>query len=200
VLARTLPAILESGLWTALAARAPLPTRALITDVGNDILYGASAAQILEWVETALTRLQAHTRDIVITGLPLDSIRRLSSAKFVAFRTVFYPSCRLPLRPLAETSEHVHSGLARLAADHGARFVPLASDWYGFDPVHIRARHGRAAWREIFGAPTPPPRPSLGETLRIHSLAPEKQRLLGIERVRPQGGVRLPSGGTIWLY
>ena len=36
VLARTLPGILDSGLWAALAGLPPLPTRAVVTDVGND--------------------------------------------------------------------------------------------------------------------------------------------------------------------
>src|SRR5947207_14876376 len=40
VFVRRLPGILQSGLWRDLAARPPVPTRALVTDVGNDILYG----------------------------------------------------------------------------------------------------------------------------------------------------------------
>ena len=72
-----------------------VPTRGLITDVGNDILYGFSAQQTLAWVEEALGRLQSFTQDIVLTDLPLASIRRLSRAKFLAFRSILVPSCRL---------------------------------------------------------------------------------------------------------
>src|SRR5574342_716069 len=63
VLVRTLPGILESGLWRTLASLPDLPTRALVTDVGNDILYGYSASQTLSWVEEALNRLQSMTQD-----------------------------------------------------------------------------------------------------------------------------------------
>jgi hypothetical protein len=48
---RTLPGILESGLWRQLEWSPQVPTRALVTDVGNDILYGFSAPQILGWVD-----------------------------------------------------------------------------------------------------------------------------------------------------
>ncbi|MEX0819484.1 MAG: hypothetical protein WD070_07815, partial [Pirellulaceae bacterium] len=41
VLGRTLPGILQCGLWEALATRPLVPTAALLTDIGNDILYGA---------------------------------------------------------------------------------------------------------------------------------------------------------------
>jgi hypothetical protein len=72
-------------------------TRGLVTDVGNDILYAFSAEQTLAWVEQAIDRLSRHTQDIVLTDLPLASIRRLSSVKFLAFRSILVPSCRLSL-------------------------------------------------------------------------------------------------------
>ena len=68
---RTLPGILQSGLWRKLETAAPVPTRALVTDVGNDILYGYPVEQVLEWVDEALGRLRLHTDDIVVTDLPL---------------------------------------------------------------------------------------------------------------------------------
>src|SRR5688572_673653 len=54
VLIRTLPGILESGLWRQLEFFSAAPTRALVTDVGNDILYGFSASRILAWVGEAV--------------------------------------------------------------------------------------------------------------------------------------------------
>src|SRR5215470_11156849 len=42
---RTLPGILQSGLWRQLDALPPVPTHALITDVGNNIAYDASPGQ-----------------------------------------------------------------------------------------------------------------------------------------------------------
>jgi hypothetical protein len=200
VLARTLPGILDSGLWKALAERPPVPTRALVTDVGNDILYGAPPGRILEWVEESLERLRRVTDDVVLTGLPLDPIRRLSPAKFLAFRTILYHRCRLTFAQAVDAAEQVGEGLASLAARQGARFVGLRPEWYGFDPVHVRPARWGAAWREILGADTSAAAPSMAETLRLHALVPERQRLFGIERVNPQRGFRLANGGQVWLY
>jgi hypothetical protein len=200
VFARTLPGILDSGLWKALAQRPPLPTRALITDVGNDILYGASPARILEWVEESLGRLRRFTDDVVVTGLPLDSIRRLSPTKFLAFRTILFHRCRLTFAQAIDAAEQIAEGLTSLAASHGARFVGLRPEWYGFDPVHVRPGRWGAAWREILGLDASAQAPSVAETLRLHALSPERQWLFGVERVKPQHGFRLATGGQIWLF
>ena len=125
LLVRTLPGILESGLWRGLESRPQAPTRGLVTDVGNDILYGFSAEQTLTWVAEALSRLRRFTRDIVVTDLPLASICRLSKAKFLVFRSILVPSCRLSLTQVLERAERVNAGLAELSAAHGAKFFRL---------------------------------------------------------------------------
>src|SRR5262249_14377181 len=57
VLFRGLPGILESGLWPQLEAQPRLPGRALLTDVGNDILYHVPVDTILAWVAECVARL-----------------------------------------------------------------------------------------------------------------------------------------------
>ena len=49
----------------------PVPTRALVTDVGNDIVYGYSVGQILAWVDEALNRLQRVTGTSSLRIFPL---------------------------------------------------------------------------------------------------------------------------------
>lgn len=198
VLARTLPSILDCGLWSALDALPRKATRALVTDVGNDILYGASAEQILRWVEAAVERLSRFSDDVVVAGLPVGSIRCLSRRRFLVFRTAFYPRCRLPFAAVADASARVEEGLASLAARHGARFVPLRPEWYGYDPVHFRVGRWRDAWEQILGAPVT--RPAVTEALRILALPAERRRVLGVDRRRPQPGLRLPGGGRVWMF
>lgn len=201
-LARSLPGILESGIWSGLESLPEVPTRALVTDVGNDILYSFSADRILAWIEEAVVRLQRFTRDIVLTDLPLAGIRRLSPAKYLAFRSILVPSCRLSLDQALETSEKVNAGLAALAAAQGIGFFRLNPAWYGFDPIHIRPSLWRAAWREILGCDmVEADDASSGlEGWKLYLLSPERQRVFGVERYRKQTGVALPTGARVWLY
>ena len=201
VVVRTLPGILESGLWRTLESLPELPTRALVADVGNDILYGSSAERILAWVEEALSRLQRVTRDIVITDLPLVSIRRLSQARFLVFRSILFPSCRLSLDRVLEIAERVNAGIAELSAARGVRLFRLNPAWYGLDPIHIRPSLWRSAWQEILDARSAASESSsLLEGLTLYLMPPERRWILGVEQFTPQSGVALPSGSRVWLY
>jgi hypothetical protein len=196
---RTLPGILESGLWLALDSLRKIPTRALVTDVGNDILYGFSAARILEWIEEVLARLKRQTNDIILTDLPLARARRLSRAWFWTMRSIIVPSCRLSLAQALKTAEQVNTGLASLSTTHGIKLFRLKPEWYGIDPIHIRPSYWRSAWLEILGAHSSADN-SPFEGLRLYFTPPERRRLFGIEQRTPQTGARLPAGGRLWLY
>ncbi len=202
---RRLPGILQSGLWRHLEKVTPVPTRALVTDVGNDILYGASAPEILGWVEEGVRRLRALGAEVVMTDLPLAAVDRLSSQRFLLFRSILVPSCRLSLAQVVDRGRAVEEGLRRLAQAQNATLVRLRPDWYAFDPIHIRPSLWGEAWREIFlgGADSAgralPSRHPL-EWLRYYRAKPERWSLGGVSRQRRQPSVALSGGTAIHLF
>lgn len=199
---RTLPSIIKSGVWTELERRPHMATRGLVTDVGNDILYGFSVGQTLAWVEEVLVRLSRVTKDIVLTDLPLISVQRLSNIKFLAFRSVLAPRCRLSLAQVIERTERVNEGLLQLSWTYGAKLFRLNPAWYGFDPIHVRPSQWRPAWQQILGEQSLEPFKgrSMVESLKLYVMRPERRWIFGIEQVTPQSGVALRSGGQVWLY
>jgi hypothetical protein len=199
---RRLPGILQCGLWRALDEWPPAPTRAVVSDVGNDILYGFAPSQILAWVREAVDRLQRHTSDITLAGLPSAGISRISPLKFAIMRTILFPPCRLSLADVSERAASVEDGLRALAAARGLRFVAMDADWYGFDPIHIRPSLWQDVWREMLAVGPRPARPAHPhlEGLRLYRLRPERRWVFGIEQVTPQHGHALPRGGRVWLF
>jgi hypothetical protein len=203
VFGRRMPSILECGLWAALDALPRVPTRALVTDVGNDILYGATVAQIVAWVGESVDRLRAFTDDVVLTGLPLARIAGLSAPAFVFFRTALVPRCRLSRAETLAAAVAVDGELRALAERRRVRFVELPLEWYGADPVHIRPRQWTAAWHLILtGEPLAgrAGRPWTREALRLFLMKPERRWWLGIEQRGAQPGLRLPDGSTVSCY
>jgi hypothetical protein len=201
ILGRSVPGILESGLWAELDAMPPAPAVGLITDVGNDIMYNYEVPQILEWVRESVRRLEKYTTSITIAGLPVEGQRRISPWQFRWLRHVIVPSCRLTHDELQQRAALVNEGLRAIAAERGHRFVELESSWYGFDPIHIRHRDWRAAWSRILDVPHDISwRGSLLEAVRLHLRRPQRQWFLGREVGRAEQGAPLPGGGRVWLF
>ena len=141
-----------------------------------------------------------------MTDLPIASIAKLSEARFLFFRSILVPSCRLTLTEVAGRATAVVEGLHRLSVAHDATFFRLRPEWYGFDPIHIRPALWHAAWRQILlGDGSRDTRPdrrggSLARWLRLYLAAPEQRWLLGLERRRPQPALRLGRGTSIFTY
>ena len=197
---RCLPGILECGLWEALAGSAPAQETAVVTDVGNDVVYGAPVPAILGWVGECLERLAARGAAIRVTGLPVARLRRVSPAEYLFFRTLFFRGSRVAWRRAIDAVGEVDAGIRRLAAGAGATIIDPPGDWYGADPIHVRRRDRAAAWAEILGvAKLPAPMP-LGEALRLRAAAPDVRWLAGVERRRRQPAFAAPDGLRVALY
>lgn len=202
---RSLPGILESGLWARLGDSPPVPSHGFITDVGNDILYEVPVSTILSWVGETATRLERHGSDLTLTDMPLFNVRGLSPARFALIRSVLVPSCRLPLSEVIDRATALNEGLVGLAEARGRTLVRLRPEWYAHDPIHIRPRCWGEAWREILLAGRPPlprpqgPRPSFG-ALGLYFARPDRRWLFGMEQRCPQPVVRGQAGTAIWLY
>lgn len=205
VLGRVLSSIRDCGLWTALEQRPEAPLAALVTDIGNDLLYGSPVATIARWVEECLDRLLEHQARVVVTQLPVKNGLAISEMRFRVFRAVMFPSCKLTLDEIRDRAEQLNERVVELCQARGIATVEQRPDWYGWDPIHIRLKHWRQAWGEILapwleGDPpsvTPPPR---RRWFYLRSLVPEHRIFWGNEQRRNQPAGRLPDGTLISLY
>jgi hypothetical protein len=205
VFGRALPGIVECGLWEALAARPPLETTALVTDIGNDLLYGVSVPQIAGWVEQCVDRLLEHGARPVITSLPMFSLEHISPARYKFFRTLFFARCRLTLEEARQSAFELDERVRQIAASRGIALAEPRSTWYGLDPIHIRYRHAPAAWSEVLSAwseaQSEPAGPmSWRAWLLMHRLRPAHRWVLGREQRAEQPALCCEDGTTIWLY
>jgi hypothetical protein len=206
VLGRQLPGILQCGLWTALARPSTSAPAALVTDIGNDILYEQPVERIAGWVETVLDRLADRGAQTVVTLLPVEHLPTMSRLRFMLLRSVLVPRCRLSLEAATERAYALNERVRQLAAERSCAVVPLRREWYGFDPIHIRWRHRRAAWTEILGPWSPEsdgahrPRAWRMRAWYLRSRVPEERRLWGLEQRGPQPAVRFRDGTTVALY
>lgn len=197
---RHLPGIAGCGLWRELERRPPLPTVALVTDIGNDLIYGARVGEINAWVEACLDRLARARAEIILTLLPLSRLERLSGLQVRLVATLLFPGREVHWPELLDRARELDERLRRLGRERGARLVEPAAAWYGLDPIHLRRRCRRDVWTRILSpglAGTERP-PALRR--RIPLLGAEEARLFGIALRRPQPAIHLGDGTTLALY
>ncbi len=197
---RCLPGILESGIWEALARAAPAAETAVVTDVGNDIQYGADAASILGWVRECGARLAARRAALRITGLPLARLERVRPAEYVFFRTLFFRGSRVGRDQALRAAAAIDAGLRRLAGEIGATLVETSGDWYGADPIHIRRPKRREAWARILGVSEVRGPMGFRDAVRLRTAAPAVRWIAGFEQRRKQPSLAFPDGTRVSLY
>jgi hypothetical protein len=206
IVGRGLPGIIECGLWDALDMDEGRPTFALITDIGNDVAYGAPVVAIADWVKSCMERLAAARARTVVTPLPMESLRRLSPWRYKLARSIMFPGARFSLEEALGRCLELDELVRAVAATRDVRLVEQKGSWYGLDPIHIRMRHHAAAWTHIMSAwldGDAPPRAihrSVRRSLKLRTLTPQRWWLLGSPRGRAQPAAQLADGSTISLY
>jgi hypothetical protein len=206
VLARKISGIFSSGLWRQLDDRPPLPTAALMTDIGNDLLYGVPVDRLLNYVEACLERLASADATTIITRLPLGSLCRLGDARFRFFRSAFFPKSRLTLAAAKELAETLDQRLTKFASWPKTSVIPVSAAWFGLDPIHLRRRIWREAWPALLAGwraehhAQVAPRSSLWRSAYLAALAPHEDSSFGIRRHCEQPGGVLNDGTTVSLY
>ena len=197
---RQLPGIAGCGLWQALEDRAalPLPTLALLTDAGNDLVYGAEVAEIVRWLEICLDRLARHRAQVVITLLPLARLERLSPWEVRLAVSLLFPGRRAPWPALLERARQLDERLRRLGREHDALLVEPEASWYGIDPIHLRRGRRREVWERLTGVSGPQAADPL--RVRLPLLGAETMRLAGRTLHTSQPAAHLADGTTVALY
>ncbi len=204
VFGRTLPSILHSKCWETLEYLVPkdAPLEAVVTDVGNDILYGTSASVLGCWVKECVDRLSRWRVRLTMTELPMASLTQMSPARFTLFRSLLFPKSDLRYQDALGIGAAVNSIVRSVAHEANAKLIPPAADWYGVDPIHIRRTHRRTAWAQlcptISEEPTLPPQGPI-DCLKLWNLKPAvrwrgKQQY---EHEQPAIGDRIAQ---LWLY
>lgn len=148
-MSRGLPGIVECGLWRQLDTMRPCSTVALLTDIGNDILFGLAPELILRRVEWCIEQLQVQSAQIVVTNLPMASIEDLSERRYRFYRNIFYPFCRLPRSETVSRVRAVYQGLIDLASCRNFTLYAQEPVWFGPDGIHVHYWKRRAFYRNI---------------------------------------------------
>jgi len=200
---RALPGIAPCGLWQALDSRPALPTVAVLTDIGNDLIYGVGPERLAQWVRVCANRLQDTGAELTLTALPLQSLERMPPSRFRLFRRVMFPGSKLDYETGLQRARETNALVQQIASDTGSQFVEQDIAWYGLDPIHIRRRFQMIAWQQFFGAwldTQKPAAPSWRQWISLRWKRPAQRWLAGVEQRSAQPSLRLEDGSNVSFY
>lgn len=123
-----------------------VPTLAWIGDVGNDLVYGQSPATTLGWVAELADRLQASGAQVVLTGLPEQSLQELPRWLFWLACRLYYSGREIAYETMLGRVEELETGLRRLATERGLPFFATEPWWYGWDRFHLKSSGHQPCW------------------------------------------------------
>jgi hypothetical protein len=206
VLHRGLPSILDCGLWDALSS-SPSAERswALVTDVGNDLIYGIPPECLMKNMEQIFSRLQSLGAAITFVRLPLERARLLTDRNYRIIKQLLFPGPTVPWIQMQQWMMDVDEQATALAISHGAAVVQPELGWYGIDPIHIRYSQRPAAWRTMlstwpFEEEARVSRPEFDLVLRAWSQAPAERSYWRRLQHRAQPTWKIANEMTLWLY
>ncbi len=179
---------------------------ALITDIGNDFLYGVTPERLFEWVAGCLDRLGDAGAVTTIVRIPMESLETLGARRFQLFRRMLFPGSELTLVDALQFARAMNEELNKAGDGQKISVISASAKWYGFDPIHIRRRDERVAWPEMLSgwrsanksiAPVVSP---LLTTAYLATLAPLEYSRFGFARRCAQPAAHFFDGTTISLY
>jgi hypothetical protein len=217
---RRLPSILGCGLWRALD-REPLdaiaarpaavgPPVALVTDIGNDLLYGFGAVQVGDWVRETLRRLADRGARVAVTRLPLESLAGVGPTRYRLLRSIYVPHCTLSLGQLRDATAELDARVVSAAAECDAMIIDQPAAWYGLDAIHVRRDRLDELWRRVCeaweidaaggGLRAHPPEASFADWAVLGSAAAEVRGFGRMMLRTPQPAVTRRGPLRVWMY
>ena len=211
---RRLPSILGSGLWRSLDRNSASDdlnstTRlAVITDIGNDLLYGFSVEQIAAWIEEVVLRLQQRGFQIVITQLPIESIQAVGTLRFHILKSILVPGCQQSLEAIKDQSHQINNKIVSLSKGHHVTILRQPGSWYGIDAIHVKRSCLNELWQRVVDCWPGISREQYAmpgfdgwqEWSRLGAASAEVRSLSGLMLFTPQPVLQLADTTRIYLY
>ncbi len=121
---------------------------ALVTDIGNDIMYGVSAEQVIETVQQVFDKLQSLNAEIFYTTLPVAFEKGVHPIWFYILRSVLLPFSRVSYSEATGGIIEVNRFLKESAGRYG-HLISEMDRYLGFDEIHYGWLRAHSAWSHV---------------------------------------------------
>ena len=161
----------------------------LLTDIGNDIMYGVPGESLIECLDTLIEKAQHWNAEIFVTSIHVDVSRDMGKTSFKLLRALFYPKSPVTFDQADAAVKRVNHYLEEKSQQN--RRVHLVSGlgaFCGLDKIHFSLLKSHLAWsriaNEILSVLDAAPGRNIGPGSVVLSLCDNLSRLIASDMLR----------------
>ena len=160
---------------------------ALITDIGNDIMYGVSVEEIIGGLQSLFDTLTELEASIFVTSIPVDLKKDIGGFYFRILRRVFFPNSPVEHYQASKAIEVINNFITQ-SLNKNIIAINEMKQFCGIDKIHYSLFKSRSAWSHIASNLTDPldanAPPKLNVSELVLSLVNNLARILFTDMLR----------------
>lgn len=122
----------------------------LITDIGNDIMYGVPVEEIIGGLQSLFDTLTEFKASIFITSIPVDLKRDVGGFYFRILRRIFFKNSSVEHYQASESIEVINKFIIQ-SLNKNIIAINEMKQFCGIDKIHYSLFKSRSAWSHIAG-------------------------------------------------
>jgi len=139
--------IIESG---EKKSKEALLTVALITDIGNDLMYGVSADTLIKRLDIIIDEILKWDAEIFLTPININPKKDISPMIFFVLRFLLYPSSKVNYEEIDLSIFKVNEYLEKkVRRDEKMHLITGLEAFAGLDRIHYNLFKTHTAWSTI---------------------------------------------------
>ncbi len=142
--------ILESGIFEV-SRRKRIENQqvvALITDIGNDIMYDISSEKIIGGLQYLFNILGEFESNIFITSIPVDLENDVNELLFYIIRQVYFPKSPIKYSQALNSVKAINTFILK-SSNQNISVINDLKPFCGIDKIHYSIFKSKSAWSHI---------------------------------------------------
>ena len=125
-------------------------TAVLVTDIGNDLMYGISAETLIESLDAMIDRMLGWEANIFLTSIHVNLKKDVSPTTFLLLRFVFYPGSKVTFEEADMFVTKVNRYLEEKSrTNEKVHLITGMETFAGSDKIHFSLLKTHSAWSKV---------------------------------------------------
>ena len=122
----------------------------LITDLGNDLMYGVTADALIECLDMLIDRMLKWNAEIFLTSIHINIKKDISRTIFYVLRFIFYPRSKINFEEADLLITKVNCYLEeKTRKNKNVHLITGMESYVGLDKIHYSLLKMHKAWSKV---------------------------------------------------